>query len=430
MMDINVPLYLGLVVGCVFLSAFFSSSETAFFSLQRVKLEHLVHSGTKGAARVNRLLGRPDRLLSVILLGTNLTMTAASALATAMAVSVWGDRGILVAVIGLTVVLLVFAETTPKTIANRHAERFAFFYARPIVVISWLFTPFVYLLSGITAGITRLTGGAPVSRSVVNEEEIRTMISVGHKEGTVEETEAKMLHRVFDFGDKPAREVMVPRPEVIWVEKGTSIREFLKIYTETPLSRFPVYEETTDNVVGILSVKDVLMAQTKEMSNNNDTIDGLIRPAYFAPESKRISDLFSEMRDENYRMAVIIDEHGGTAGIISLSRLLEEIVGAVGDEFADADKEYEAIDEHTFQIDGGMRIEEANEEMGLELPDSEDYETVAGFMLSLMGHIPKIGEGLHYMDMNLTVTEMRGLKIEKVLLTKRKTKSEDAASQG
>ncbi len=429
-MDVNVPLYLGLLVGCVFLSAFFSSSETAFVSLQRIRLEHMVNNQVRGAGLVARLISRPERLLSTILLGNNLVNTAAAVLATALAVSAWGQQGILFAIVMLTVVILVFAETTPKTIANRHPERLSLLYARPIEVVSWVFTPFVFLLSWITAGITRLAGGTPISRSVVNEEEIRTMISVGHKEGTVEETEAKMLHRVFDFGDKPAREVMVPRPEVIWVEKGTSIREFLRIYTETPLSRFPVYEETTDNVVGILSVKDVLMAQTKEKNDNGDTIDGLIRPAYFAPESKRISELFSEMRDENYRMAVIIDEHGGTAGIISLSRLLEEIVGAVGDEFADADKEYEAIDEHTFQIDGGMRIEEANEEMGLDLPESEDYETVAGFILSLLGRIPQNGAGLRYMDMNLTVTEMRGLKIEKILLTRRKAKSEDAASQG
>jgi len=427
-MEDNAILYLILLGVCIVATAFFASSETAFFSLQRVKLEHMVHSGTRGADRVNRLLQKPNRLLSIILFGTNLVSTAAAALATVLAISVWGEKGIIFSAVGLTVVLLIFAETTPKTIANRHAERFAFLYARPIELISWIFIPFVFVLSWISDRVTRLVGGTPISRFVVNSDEIRTMISVGHKEGTVEETEAKMLHRVFDFGDKPAREVMVPRPEVIWVEKGTSTEEFFKIYTENPLSRFPVYEETTDNVVGILSVKDVLMAQTKVPEEHEKTIDGLIRPAYFAPESKRISELFSEMRDENYRMAVIIDEHGGTAGIISLSRMLEEIVGAVGDEFAEADKEYEAINEYTFQIDGSMRIEEANEEMGLELPESEDYETVAGLILSLLGRIPKTGEWLRYMDMNLTVTEMRGLKIEKILLTRRKTKGDNAAS--
>ena len=243
------------------------------------------------------------------------------------------------------------------------------------------------------------------------------MISLGHKEGTVEEDEAEMLHKVFDFGNRPVREAIVPRTEVVWVEKGIKLADFLNIYAQSPLSRFPVYEDNMDNVVGILSVKDVLMAVAKGAINNESTIDDLIRPAYFTPETKRISELFAEMRDKNYRMAVVVDEYGGTAGVVSLSRLVEEIVGPVGDEFAEAEKEYETINEYTFQVDGGMRIEEANEELGLELPEGE-YETVAGFVLDLLGDIPKPGQKLKYKDLKLVITEMRGVKIEKILLTK------------
>jgi len=424
----NETLYIALLVACILLSTFFASSEIAFFSLQRVRVEQLVSTEVRGAARIARLIKRPDRLLSVILLGNNLVNTAAVALATALAMRYLSKEwGILIATIGIAIILLVFCETTPKTIANRHAERLSLMFARPIEVLFWVFTPFVFVLSWIALGITKLVGGTPVPRTLVSEEEIRTMISVGHKDGTVEETEARMLHKVFDFGDRPVREVMVPRTEVVWVEKGTKLVNFLKIYTEAPLSRFPIYEENTDNVVGVLSVKDVLMAQAKDAINQEDIIDGLIRPAYFTPESKPISELFTEMRDRNYRMTVVVDEYGGTAGIVSISRLVEEIVGAVGDEFAEAEKEFEAIDEYTFQIDGGMNIEEANAEMELELPESEDYETVAGFILSLLGHIPKTGERLRYKGMNLTITEMRGLKIEKILLAKAKTRSEDAA---
>jgi len=426
-MGINETLYLVLLVLCIVLTAFFTSSETAFFSLQRVRVEQQVGNGIKGATRVSRLIQRPDRLLSIILLGTNLAMVAASALATALAVSVWGERGILIATVVLTIVLLVFAETTPKTIANRHAERLSMTFARPIEILTWIFTPVVFMLSWVASGMTRLVGGTPVPRSIVSDEEIRTMISVGHKEGTVEETEAKMLHRVFDFGDRPVYEVMVPRTEVVWVESGIKLIDFLKIYAESPLSRFPVFEENTDNVIGILSVKDVMMAYAKDRITEESTVNDLLRPPYFTPESKRTSELFTEMRDNNYRMAVIVDEYGGTAGIVSLSGLVEEIVGVVGDELAEAEKEFEAIDEHTFQIDGGMNIEEANAEMGLELPESEDYETVAGFILSHLGRIPKTGERLRYKGMNLTVTEMRGLKIEKVLLAKRRIRTEDAA---
>jgi CBS domain containing-hemolysin-like protein len=185
-----------------------------------------------------------------------------------------------------------------------------------------------------------------------------------------------------------------------------------------------------DNVVGILSVKDVLMAQAKGTIDNESPIDDLIRPAYFTPETKRISELFTEKRDKNYRMAVVVDEFGGTAGIVSLSRLVEEIVGPVGDELTEAEKEYEAINEYTFQIDGGMRIEEVNEEMGVELPEG-DYETVAGFVLHLLGHIPRQGEQLRYKGLKLVIIKMRGLKIEEILLTKEKdSKESGAASTG
>ena len=421
-------LYLVLLFVCLLLSAFFSSSETAFIALQRIRVEHMVNTKVNGADRVSRMLQRPARLLSTILLGNNFVNTAAAALATILAVSVWGqERGVLIATIGVTILLLIFCETTPKTIATRHAERLSLVFARPIEVISWLFTPFVVVLSWIASGFSKLAGGTPVPRSLASEEEIRTMISVGHKEGTVETEEAEMLHKVFDFGNRPVREVMVPRPEVICIEQGSKIADFLTLYAESPISRFPVYQENMDNVVGILSVKDVLMALAKGTINNQSVVDELVRPAYFTPETKPISELFTEMRDKNYRMTVVVDEYGGTAGIVSLSRLVEEIVGPVGDELAAAEKEYEAINEYTFQIDGGMRIEEANEEMGLELPEG-DYETVAGFALHLLGHIPKQGEQLRYKGLKLVITKMRGVKIEEILLTKEKPKEGYAAS--
>jgi putative hemolysin len=263
-MEINEPLYIALLIGCIVLTAFFTSSETAFLSLQRVRIEQAVSEKVKRAASVARLIDRPDRLLSVILLGTNLASTAATALATALAVAMWGEHGIIFSTVVLTIIVLVFAETTPKTFANAHAERLSFLFVRPIEILSWIFTPFVFLLSWVSTFATRITGGTPVPRSLISQEEIRTMISVGHKGGTVEESEAKMLHRVFEFGVRPVREVMVPRTEVIWVEKGISLGDFLAIYSKSPISRFPVYEETTDNVVGVLAVKDVLMAQAKE----------------------------------------------------------------------------------------------------------------------------------------------------------------------
>jgi len=416
----DVTLYIVLLVVCLTFSAFFSGSETAFISLQHFRVEHLVSNGVKGAKGVHGLIERPERFLSVVLLGNTLVNSAAAALATSLAVYWWGERGIIISTLALTAVLLVFCDASPKTIAASHSERLSLLLYRPLQFISWLFTPFVVALSWISAGFTRIVGGTPVPRSIISDEEIRTMISVGREEGTVEEAEAKMLHRVFDFGDRPVYEVMVPRLEVTAIQQGATIADFLKLYIEKPISRFPVYKENMDNVVGVLSVKDVLMARAKGAINNETTIDDLVRPAYFAPETKRVNELFFEMRDNNFRMTVVVDEYGGTSGIVSLSRLVEEIVGEVGDELAGVEKDYEVIDEYTFQIDGGMRLEEANREMGLDLPEGEDYETVAGFILHLLGHIPRRNEQLRYKSMKIVITEMKGQKIEKILLTREK----------
>ncbi len=413
-------LYLVLLIVCLFLSAFFSGTETAFISLQKVRVQHLVDTKVRGAKRVAKMIEQPEKFLSTVLLGNNLVNTAAAAIATFLAINLWGEKwGVLIATIAITIVLLIFCETTPKTIATRHAERISLTFVRPIATLSWLLTPLVVGLSWIASGFSKMLGGTPVPRSLASEEEIRTMITMGHKEGTVEEEEAAMLHKVFEFGNRPVSDVLVPRTEVVWVEKGTKLRDFFKLYAESPLSRFPVYEDNMDNVVGILSVKDIVMAQAKKAIDEDSLIDELIRPAYFTPETKRISELFTEMKDKNYRMTVVIDEFGGTAGIVSLSRLMEEIVGPVGDELADIEKDYEPINEYTFSIDGGMRIEEANEEMGLELPEG-DYETVAGFVLHLLGHIPRQGERLRYKGLKLVITRMRGMKIEEILFTKEK----------
>lgn len=418
-------LYLVFLFICLILSAFFSSSETAFISLERFRVQHMVETKVKGAKRVAKMLERPDRFLSTILLGNNLVNTAAAAIATILAVNIWGqDVGVIVATFGMAIILLIFAETMPKTFANRHAERLALLFVRPVEILSWIFSPVVVVLSWLASGVTKLVGGTPVPQSLVSDEEIRTMITVGHKEGTVEKAEAELLKAVFDFGDNPVSDVLVPRPEVIGVEKGKTLAEFLTIYAESPMSRFPVYEENMDKVVGIISIKDVLMALAKGAVTNDSPVDELIRPAYFTPETKRISELFAEMRDKNYRMAIVVDEYGGTAGIVSLSRLMEEIVGPVGDELAAAEKEYESIDEYTFQVDGGMRIEDANEELGLELPEG-DYETVAGLVLHLLGRIPKQGKQLKYQSLKMVVTKMKGHKIEEILMTKEKKKKDE-----
>ena len=256
-------------------------------------------------------------------------------------------------------------------------------------------------------------------KKLVTEEEIRTAITVGEAEGVWEEDEAEMLQSAFEFADRPVREVMQPRTEVTWLEQGTTLAAFLDIYRQSPYSRFPVYKGTPDSVVGVLSIKDVLMAQASDSLDMESPVDELVRPVYFVPETKLLGELLAEMRDNNYRMVVVIDEYGGVAGIATLEHLTAEIMGSIGDELAGREEDFVTIDANTFEVDGGLRVEEANEELGLDLPTG-DYETIAGFILSHLGRIPKQGEQLRYKDLKLAILEMRERKIERILVTKEK----------
>jgi putative hemolysin len=420
-MSTHETVYVIIIVILVLLSAYFAAAEIAFMSLQRYKLEALVQKNVKGAKLVAWLKAHPERLLSTVLLGNNLVNTAAASLSTALAVSLLGSesQGVLVSTLVVTAVLLVFGDAIPKTSAAIHSEKISLAVASSIRVVSWIFTPLVLILSWITTAFGKLFGGKPVGHSLIGEEEIRFMISAGERDGTVEEAQAVMLHKIFEFGDRPAREIMVPRTEVVWVEKGTKISDFFTLYLKHPLNRFPVFNERRDNVVGVLSVKDILMALAKNPGEINLTIDNLVRPPYFAPESKHISEILGEMRAKNYHLCVIIDEYGGTAGIVTLTQLVEEIVGDVNDEYSVVDKDFEIINDTTFQINGTMRIEDVNSETGLVFPEG-DYETIAGMIYKILGHIPKTGEQLRYRDMKLVVTRMDGNKIEEILVTKDK----------
>jgi putative hemolysin len=412
-------IFIVLLLVCVLGSAFFSVAEIAFISLQRFKLEHMIETKVEGASRVKSLVRHPERLLSTILLGNNFFNTAAAALGTTLAVTMIGPSGTLIATIAVTIILLVFADTLPKTTAAHHAESLAVSLSGTIRIISWIFSPVVIVLSWVARGFGKLVGAHTIGGSLVSQEEIRTMINVGSRDGTVEKAEAEMLHKVFEFGDRPAREIMVPRTEVTWVEKGTKIEDFFKIYMAHPYTRYPVFNEGRDNVVGLIASKDMLMSLAKGTCDIEKTIDDIIRPAYFAPASKPINDLLAEMRDKNLHMCIIVDEYGGTAGIVTLTQLVEEIIGDVRDELSNLEKNFEVIDEFTFQIDGGMRIEDVNAEMHLGIPEG-DYETVAGFILKLLGHIPRTGEPMRYKDLKMVVTHMNNMKIEEVRVMKEK----------
>ena len=410
--------YIVLLFVCLLLSGFFSSSEVAFVSLQKMRLRHLANTEGGAAKQVASMTENPERLLTTILLGNNLVNTAAAALATVIAISVLAEGyAVIAATAGVTVLLLVFGEVFPKTVATRYGVRMAMLYATPMRVLIWVLSPIAFVFVWIADKLARLVGAPPAHQALVSEDDIRTAVSVGAEEGTLVESEAEMLERVFRFGDHRVSEVMTPRPDIRWVEKGTELPDFLSIYAEHPHSRFPIYEDTIDSVVGILWIKDVLMAQAKGTIDQNSVIDKLARPAYFIPESKLIAELFAELQKSRVQAAIVIDEFGGTAGLVTMEQLLEEIVGEFGDELAKVRKTYETISENSFQIDGGMRLDDANEKLELDLPEGE-YETVAGLVLSLLGRIPREGEQLRFGNLKMVITEMKGVKIGKILITK------------
>jgi putative hemolysin len=407
---------------CLVFSAFFSSSETAFTSLQKLRLKHLASEGESRAERVTRIMQRPAKLLTTILLGNNLFNTAAASLGTIVtikALNTTSENGwaVVIATASITLLLLIFGEIAPKILATRHGERMAFAYAIPIEIISWILYPFAIVFNFIGGGIARLIGGKPKYKALVSEGEIRTIINVGQEEGVVEKAEADMMSKVFEFGDSHVREAMVPRPDIVWIEKDTTLTGFLALYAEHPHSNFPVFDNSIDNVSGILSTKDIFLAHAKGKLKPESKISELVKPGHFVPESKHIGKLFGEMQAQGKEIAIVVDEFGGTDGLVTMKQLAEEVVGHFGDELARRHKTYETIDEYTFLLDGGMRLDQANEELSLSLPEGS-YETVAGFVLSLLGHIPDEGEQTGYENLKLSITKMKGTKIDKVLISK------------
>lgn len=412
--------YLVLFGACILLSAFFSSSETALFSMQKVRLKSLLDDRVKGSRTVADLLDQPAKLLSTILLGNNLVNVGAAAIATTLSIKYLPeDQGVLVATIGTTVILLIFSETVPKTIATQHSEKLSLTFAQPLRILSWTLSPLVIVLSGIATFYSKIMGGSSIRKTFFSVNEIRTMISAGQQEGEVKDSEAELLHDVFEFFNLTVREVMVARPDVDAIKKGATLADFRNLFLQSPRSRFPVFEGNMDTVVGILVTKEVFKVQSLGLPDEHGLIDDMIRPAFFTPETKHIHDLLNEMRSSNNQMAIVVDEFGGTSGIVTLAGLAEEIVGEMGDELSPSEKEYQQLDENTFLIEGGMRIDEANDELNLGLPENTDYETIAGFVLSLLGHIPKVKEQVKYEDLILTITSMRGFRIREVRVTKK-----------
>ena len=397
------------------LSGFFSGSETALMSVNKVEIRHLAQEGNKQAQIVDRLLGKPDNLLTTILVGNNLVNVAASAIATKVATNVFNNFGVGISTGVVTLLLLIFGEITPKSLATRKAKQFSMTVARPIEICYYLFFPVVKGLSFLVQVVNK-DGHAPGTKPFISEDKIRRFLAVGVREGVIETDERQMINSIFEFDDITVKEIMVPRIDMICVDVNDSIEKLRDIVIRMGLSRIPVYNGTIDNIVGIVYAKDLLPLLKEDKPNI--TIQKIMRPAYYVPESKKIDNLFSELKKEKIHMAIILDEYGGTAGLVTIEDLLEEIVGDIQDEYDEEESLIKQPGGNRVIVDGRVDIDEINEELGISLPE-EDYETISGFVLSMLGYVPDEGEKLEFEDLEITVTKISQRRISKVEIEKK-----------
>ncbi|MCY4623766.1 MAG: hemolysin family protein [Chloroflexi bacterium] len=412
----SLAIYIVLLVIALAFSALFSSSEAILLSVQRVRLQYMVRSRVPGARVVARLVENPQRFLPTILLANNLTNTAAAALGTAVAVQLIDSEGLAVATATavVTALLLVFGETIPKAVGVRHAESLSLIVAPPVTLLGRVLLPIVIVLNAIVDLALKPFGGT-TGRTGMTEGELRAMISQGRESGAVASREARIMERVLRFAEHQVREVMVPRNEVVMVEKGAEMGEFLSLLGRRPRSHYPVYSSSPENVVGVLDASDVLRGLALHHIGLGGDVTVLARSAVFVPDTKLASELLEEMQEADDTAAIAVDEFGVIVGLVTIVKLGEEVMGALeftGD-IEDEEEEVEALDEVTFAVDGALRLHELTERMGLALPEG-DYETVAGFLLERIGNIPSEGQQYRYGNVSFTITEMDGLRVEKV----------------
>jgi putative hemolysin len=410
-----------LIVICLIFIALLSSSEVAFISVNRIRLRHLIEKGSSGAVIVQKIRDQHDRLFSAVILSGTLFTILATSIGTAVAIRYTGqDRGIVIATIVMTILTVIFGELTPKTFAVTYAEGISLLLARPIEIYIRIISPFVWIFNKVSNSIIRLFGGKIKPPPLfLTEEEMKSMIKLGEEQGALEKEEKEMLHNVFAFGDKRVSEAMVPRTEIVAVIEDALISDVLSLVSEKGYSRYPVIKENVDNIIGVLYVKDILRKMSKEEVFPDTQIKTLIRDAYYIPESKMVTALLDEMQKNKFQIAIVLDEHGGTAGLITLEDIIEEIVGGLQDEFEamESEKEVEVVDERTFVVSGSTGIDEINELVSIEL-SAEEYHTIGGFLFGLFGRLPKVGEQLRYHGLRFLILEMNGKKIEKVKITK------------
>ena len=394
-------------------SAFFSSAETSLTTVNKIKMRSLAEDGNKKAKMVIKITDNSSKMLSAILIGNNIVNLSASALTTTIAYSLSdGATAVAIATGIITLLILIFGEITPKTVATINAEKLALSYAYPIHFIMVILTPVSIIVNALSRVILFLLRVDPNTKlNTMTENELRTIVDVSHEDGVIEEEEKEMIYNVFDLGDAKAKDVMVPRVHVIFADVESSYDELLAIFRENKFTRLPVYEETTDNVIGTINMKDLLLFDnTKEFH-----IRDILREAYFTHEHKSISELLVEMRQASLNIAIVLDEYGETAGLITLEDILEEIVGEIHDEYDENEEEFfKQISEYEFIVEGSMNLDDLNDRIDLEL-ESEDYDSLGGYIIEQLDRLPDEKDEVLVQDgVRLVVDSLDKNRIEKV----------------
>lgn len=395
------------------LSAFFSSAETALTTVNKIRMRTLAENGHKRAQTVIKIIEDQGKMLSAILIGNNVVNLSASSLSTMLATDFFGSKAVGLATGILTLLILVFGEITPKTISTISSEMISLNYAPFIYALMNLLTPVIFLVNQLSLGVLKLLRIDPNKKQdSITEDELRTIVEVSHEEGVIQMEEKKMITNVFDFGDNLAKDIMIPRIDMTLVNVNATYDELLAIFRQEKYTRIPVYEDSTDNVIGIINVKDLLLLDSKEGFNIRD----FLRQPLYTYEFKKAAELMVEMRKTLNNIVIVLDEYGATAGLITLEDMLEEIVGEIRDEY-DEDEEENVVELEPgeYRVDASMKLGDLNERLDLKL-ESEDYDSLGGLVIGLLDHLPEEGEEVTHEGLRMVVEHMDKNRIETIHL--------------
>lgn len=412
-MEPSDAIQLAAIVVMVILSAFFSSAETAMTTVNKIRIFSLSEQGNSKATLLLKIIEDPGKLLSTILIGNNIVNITASSLTTTFTIHKFGSPAVGIATGMITLVILLCGEITPKTMATIHAEKIALSYVFPIYGLMVLLTPVIFLVNHLALGMLTLMRVDPAKKAPsMTEHELRTIVDVSHEEGVIEQEEKQMIYNVFDFGDAQAKDVMIPRIDMTFVNINVTYEELMEIHQEYNYTRYPVYEETTDSVLGTINVKDLLFYKT----NGDFSIRAFLREPYFTYEHKNTASLFIEMREKSINFAIVLDEYGATAGLITMEDLLEEIVGEIRDEYDQEEEEIltAVVDGREYIALGSAKLDDINEALDLGLT-SEEYDSIGGYIIEKLDRIPTLDEEIFLEDQTrLVVDQLTRNRIELV----------------